>query len=125
MRKLIMVLAVIAGIFISGCATSHYSTGRDFDSSKIAQIVKGKTTDKELETLMGNPFSKNIVSASSESWHYLFTDVTAKAKSYVFSTTVDTNGIQKKLDVLIESGVVTNYTYTESPLGNQAVTTMQ
>ena len=49
MRKVLAVLAM--SLTLSGCATSHYTSGRDFPSENVASIIKGKTTTTELKAL--------------------------------------------------------------------------
>lgn len=85
-------------------------------STNISQIVKGKTTSSELVALVGEPYTKTVLSETDEKWIYMYSAGTAKAQSYVFSMDVQTTGTQKTLDVLISEGVVVNYAYTEGAL---------
>lgn len=101
---------------LSACATSHYSTGRDFASANVSQIVKGKTTTAELENLFGEPFAKTPVNETDEKWAYSYTDASTHAQSYIVSMQVTTKGTRKALDLLIRNGVVINYTFTDGPL---------
>ena len=121
-RTGIVLLAALMVGPLSGCATSRMTTGANFNEQQVPQIVKGKTTSSELVSLVGQPFNKAILNANSEKWTYFYTDVTSKAQSFVFSMDVKTTGIKKQLEVLIEDDIVTNYTYTEAPLGNQLTT---
>ncbi|AZC26650.1 hypothetical protein [Pseudomonas sessilinigenes] len=113
MKKLI---AVIGMCFVfGGCATSHYTAGRDFSSANVASITKGKTTTTELKSLFGEPYTKNAVSETDEKWIYTYTNGSAHAQSYVVTMKVTTTGTQKTLDVLIRNNVVINYTFSEGP----------
>jgi len=114
MKKAIVVFALAA--LLSGCATSHYSTGRDFPSANVSQISKGKTTTSELQSLFGEPFAKSPVNETDEKWVYTYTDASTHAQSYIVTMQVTTKGTQKTLDVLIRNGVVINYTFTNGPL---------
>jgi outer membrane protein assembly factor BamE (lipoprotein component of BamABCDE complex) len=114
MKKTIVVFALAA--LLSGCATSHYSTGRDFPSANVSQISKGKTTTSELQSLFGEPFAKSPVNETDEKWVYTYTNGSAHAQSYIVTMQVTTTGTQKTLDVLIRNGVVINYTFTDGPL---------
>lgn len=114
MKKILAVLAMSA--CLNGCATSHYTTGRDFPSANVSSIVKGKTTASELQTLFGQPFAKSPVNETDEKWVYTYTNGSTHAQSYVVSMQITTKGVQKTLDVLIRSGVVINYTFTDGPL---------
>ena len=110
--------AILLSIFfvLSGCATSSYSTGRDFDSSLVNQIIKGETTRADLLQMLGQPFSKTVMSENEEKWIYMYSSGTAKAQSYVFTMKVESTGRQKMLDILLRDGIVTNYTYNEGPM---------
>lgn len=102
-------------LLLSGCATSSYSVGKNFASENISQIIKGKTTSKELTALLGQPYTKTVLSASDEKWIYMHSKGTTKAQSYIVSMDIITTGTQKMLDVLISNGVVANFAYTEGP----------
>jgi outer membrane protein assembly factor BamE (lipoprotein component of BamABCDE complex) len=115
--KMRTLTAILLSIFfvLSGCATSSYSTGRDFDSSSVNQIIKGETTRADLLQMLGQPFSKTVMSENEEKWIYMYSSGTAKAQSYVFTMKVESTGRQKMLDILLRDGIVTNYTYNEGP----------
>ncbi|MCL1077590.1 hypothetical protein D5R81_06475 [Parashewanella spongiae] len=100
--------------FLSGCATSNYSVGKEFASEKVSQIIKGKTTTADLLTIFGEPYSKTVLSSSDEKWIYMHSKGTAKAQSFIVSMEVETTGTQKILDILISNGVVANYAFTHS-----------
>ncbi|WP_097303518.1 hypothetical protein [Pseudomonas chlororaphis] len=113
MKKLIAVIGMC--FVLGGCATSHYTAGRDFSSANVASITKGKTTTAELKSLFGEPYTKNAVSETDEKWIYTYTNGSAHAQSYVVTMKVTTTGTQKTLDVLIRNDVVINYTFSEGP----------
>ncbi|WP_193075577.1 hypothetical protein [Pseudomonas sp. FME51] len=110
-RFVIMVSFVV--LSLSGCATSSYSVGESFASENVSQIIKNETTSEELVVLLGEPYTKTVLSASDEKWIYMHSEGTAKAQSYIVSMDVKTTGTQKMLDVLISDGVVVNFAYTE------------
>ena len=111
MKKLIAVMGIC--VALGGCATSHYTAGRDFPSASVASITKGKTTTTELKSLFGEPYAKSAVSETDEKWIYTYTNGSAHAQSYTMKVT--TTGTQKTLDVLIRNDVVINYTFSEGP----------
>lgn len=117
----IIFAAFIALATLSGCATSNVTYGRDFASQNVQKIVKGKTTTAELVALVGQPFMKTPISAKEERWHYQYTSSVSEAQSYVIVMDVKTSTLQKVLDVIIENGIVTNYTFTQN-LNPTAVT---
>jgi outer membrane protein assembly factor BamE (lipoprotein component of BamABCDE complex) len=107
--------AVCLSIALSGCATSHFTAGRDFSSANVSSITRGKTTTSELKSLFGEPYAKSPVSETDEKWVYTYTHGSAHAQSYVVTMRVTTTGTQKTLDVLIRNDVVINYTFSEGP----------
>lgn len=113
MKNLIVMLAVC--LLLGGCATSHYTVGRDFPSANVASITKGKTTTSELKSIFGEPYAKSAVSETDEKWIYTYTNGSAHAQSYVVTMKVTTTGTKKTLDVLIRNDVVINYTFSEGP----------
>lgn len=108
-------LALVLALMLNGCATSHYTTGRDFPSENVPSIVKGKTTANDLKMLFGEPFAKSPVNDTDEKWVYTYANGSAHAQSYVVTMKVTTTGTQKTLDVLMRNDTVINYTFTEGP----------
>lgn len=108
-------LALVLALMLNGCATSHYTSGRDFPSANVPSIVKGKTTANDLKTLFGEPFAKSPVNETDEKWVYTYANGSAHAQSYVVTMKVTTTGTQKTLDVLMRNGTVINYTFTDGP----------
>jgi hypothetical protein len=98
---------------LSGCATSSYSVGKNFSSTNVSQIIKGKTTGEEIVTLFGEPYSKTVISSTDQKWIYMHSEGTTKAQSYIVTMDVKTTGKQKMLDILITDGVVANFAFTE------------
>jgi hypothetical protein len=93
MKKLIAVMGMCAAL--GGCATSHFTAGRDFPSASVASITKGKTTTIELKLLFGEPYAKSAVSETDEKWIYTYTNGSAHAQSYVVTMKVTTTDTQK------------------------------
>ncbi|MEW8509044.1 MAG: hypothetical protein AB2598_20350 [Candidatus Thiodiazotropha sp.] len=121
MKTIISLCVAYLFLIMTACATSNYSVGNDFPSNNVSKIEKGKTTTMELIRLFGDPFSKTVISSTSEKWIYTYSAGTATAQSYLVKTKVEAKGIQKTLDILIENGVVSNYTFTEGPGPNTSV----
>lgn len=115
MKKFLISLASISIIALAvGCATSpaSYTTGRDFPTELIVKIQKRSTTADELVALLGEPYSKLIVSESEERWGYTYSH-SSLAKKTSFGSPARVEYTQKSLDVLIKDGIVVNYAYTE------------
>ncbi len=98
-----------------GCATRTATIGSEFDSSKISSIKKGATTGDELVELLGQPFSKSVHSKDGVIWVYSWVKATSRIRPGWISPNVSTEGHKKKLEVLIENGVVVNYVFIEGP----------
>jgi hypothetical protein len=113
MKIILTILLSVSMLFLSGCATSSYSIGKDFSSEKVQEIVKGETTSEELTKMFGEPYSKTVISSTDEKWIYMYTKSESKAQSFIVTMNVKTTSAQKTLDVLITNGVVTNFVYTE------------
>jgi outer membrane protein assembly factor BamE (lipoprotein component of BamABCDE complex) len=110
-RLITMVSLVV--LSLSGCATTSYSVGKNFSSTNVSQIIKGKTTSEEIFTLFGEPYSKTVISSTDQKWIYMHSEGTTKAQSYIVTMDVKTTGKQKMLDILITDGVVANFAFTE------------
>ncbi|MBV7513649.1 hypothetical protein [Pseudomonas sp. PDM25] len=116
-------LALFVAFTLNGCATSHYTSGRDFPTENVPSIVKGKTTASNLKTLFGEPFAKSPVNETDEKWVYTYATGSAHAQSYVVTMKVTTTGTQKALDVLMRDDVVINYTFTEGAAPSNSTST--
>ncbi|MGB2538208.1 hypothetical protein [Hafnia paralvei] len=109
MKKIL--LAVMMSALLSGCvykSTAH--AGKDFDETKVTQIVASKTTESDLLHLMGEPVKKEVVSANEVKWIYEY--VTSTAAVRVFSANPKVDVTKKALEVLVKDGVVVNYALT-------------
>lgn len=113
MKKLMA--AVLMSIFLSGCATSHYTKGQEFPSENVPKIVKGTTKGAEIESMFGQPFAKSPINETDEKWTYTYTEGSVHVQSLIVTMNVSNKGTQKTLDVLLRNGTVINYTYTEGP----------
>jgi len=103
-------------LYVSGCTTTTAIAGRDFDSSKIAQIQNGVSKASEIRSCYGEPYRTEVVSATEVKWQYSWARATAHVPFVLFgSQTVDTEGVQKELWLRIKDNVVVNYTYEEGP----------
>lgn len=121
MKNIIIAITITALFTLFGCATSSYTYGNNFSSKNVSKIEKGKTTTNELISMFGQPFMKTVISKTGEKWVYSYSAGTASAQSYLVSTKVETTGTQKMLDILVENGVVSNYTFTEGPMPNSTI----
>jgi hypothetical protein len=88
MKQLLSIWLLVVGLTVIGCGTS----GKEFDNSLVDDIVNGQTTQREVETMFGNPFKKGIQNGK-EVWIYehnqyktlsLFGDDTSKDMVIIF-----------------------------------------
>ena len=86
--RIIRLFAIFLGLClcIYGCATATSTTGRDFDSLKVSQIVKGKTTADEILNMFGPPSGKQPEAENAERWLYSYVTVTAHAEEGPFGS---------------------------------------
>jgi len=111
---------------VAGCAapepiapvkssTSTIRRGRDFDTSKVKNIQKGKTTTQEIIQWFGQPYAKKIISTNQIGWLYAWRQSTVTVSRTANTAKGRESGYKKRLDLLIADDVVLNYTFDEGP----------
>ena len=75
MGRAIAILGLVVVTLSWGCATS----GRDFDSTRVSQIEKGKTTRAEIDQWFGAPAARNTITGDPGGTVLRYTYVYAKA----------------------------------------------
>jgi PBP1b-binding outer membrane lipoprotein LpoB len=81
------VIMLLLALFVTGCSapraadtpkstTSTVRRGRDFDSSRVKEIQKSKTTAQEITQWFGQPYSTKIVSTNQVGWLYSWREST-------------------------------------------------
>jgi hypothetical protein len=90
----ISLATIILTIFFSGCAT----VGGNFDESLYANIVKGTTTHKEVQSMFGSPFKKGIQNGYPV-WTY----------EYNYVNTLGSDIIKDMIIVFEKNGVVKSH----------------
>jgi hypothetical protein len=88
----ISLAAIILAIFFSGCGT----VGKNFDESLYANIAKGTTTHKEIQSMFGPPFKKGIQNGYSV-WTYEYNYVNALGSDIIKDMIIvfEKNGVVK------------------------------
>jgi hypothetical protein len=119
MNKLKYVLISVIAVALVGCASKTITSGREFDVARIGEIKKGTTTSDELIGLLGQPLTKSAQSANVVVWNYTWKKGTATTAQGSDGPVVTSQGDKKTLDVLIQNGVVENYTYKNDPFWNE------
>jgi outer membrane protein assembly factor BamE (lipoprotein component of BamABCDE complex) len=68
-----------------GCATVNTTpTGKSFNSAKVKQIIKEKTTADEIVSMFGAPFTKQPDADGGEEWEYYSGITTTKGQGSTF-----------------------------------------
>jgi hypothetical protein len=114
-KLLFLLLTVIAfsGIALSGCATTRNMQGRPIISANVAQIINGTTTEPQIVSMFGPPYSieKNPLTPGTVTYKYKF-----KYEKYVHLgneiLTTSTRKYKEKLDVVIKNGIVVSHSFT-------------
>ena len=114
-KLLFLLLTVIAfsGIALSGCATTRNMQGKPIMSANVAQIINGTTTEPQIVSMFGPPYSieKNPLTPDTVTYKYRF-----KYKKYVHLgneiLTTSTRKYKEKLDVVIKNGIVIGHSFT-------------
>ncbi len=111
MRRLsAMFLSVVFALaLLAGCATATSTYGTDFSSDNVSKIVKGKTTEAELVTLFGEPYSKTKGAPGQESWMWTYSEAESHGTTWMFGSSQKTTSYTKTLYVTLKHGVVTEY----------------
>jgi outer membrane protein assembly factor BamE (lipoprotein component of BamABCDE complex) len=110
-------LACLVAALLSGCATATFTAGRDFNTSYVSSIEKGKTRSSELIGMMGAPYSKTVNSDGSQTWQWFYSNGKSHAQSYMFKMDVQTQMTGKQLIATLRNDIVENFSFTDGPLG--------
>ena len=114
-KSFFLLLTVIAfsGIALSGCATTRNMQGKPIMSANVARIINGTTTEPQIVSMFGPPYSieKNPLTPDTVTYKYRF-----KYKKYVHLgneiLTTSTRKYKEKLDVVIKNGIVVSHSFT-------------
>lgn len=79
MRKHQAVLAILASLAVTGCAT----TGTKVNSSELAQFHKGVTTEAQVEQALGPPQASGLNSNGTTTISYVYAHASPKAVDFV------------------------------------------
>ena len=97
--------SILYVVFLVGCATASgvIVTGKNFDTSNIEKVQKGKTTKQEVLQMFGTPPTKKV-EGSSETWTYSYSKIFSKATAGYFSTVQSEGQIfSKNLSIKFDS----------------------
>jgi hypothetical protein len=108
-------LFILSLLIIWGCTQSlpPSSLGIYFPDENVRSIAKGKTTDKDIIQMFGEPLSKTIT-PDTEKWTYTYASGNATVVRTFTTVGTKYRGKSKKLDILFKNGVVTDFTFYEA-----------
>ena len=104
-----IILSIILTLTLSGCASVHHRTGTPINMDSIQSIVKGATTEAKILEMFGSPQTRSI-GGFGTTYVFLFQDINSSGTLGAVTTDMQ----QQILSVIINDGVVTSYTYTET-----------
>ena len=110
-------LSFIGAFLLFGCA--QVTVGRDFDTSKVGEIVKGKTSREEVLKLFGEPQEKDA-QLGVERWIYVKRVTSAAPKSEWLRFAYRGDVQERKLLIIFDQGLVKDMVYSEAskPFGS-------
>jgi len=110
-RNNFFITTIIAAGLLTACA---HSVGTDFNVDNVSAIKIGSTTPSQTIAALGEPYSRNINTDSSEDWVYRRIDTKASmnAKAFVpfvgayLKDSSSTKMDQKEIKLRFENGVL-------------------
>ncbi|WP_345890795.1 hypothetical protein [Vibrio crassostreae] len=107
------VILLVATSMLSACVyKSNVDYGTQFTKEQVAKIEKKLTTKDDIMRILGEPNVKTVISETGEEWIYTYTGGSASAQAFTGKITSDISS--HMLDILIENGVVVNFSETNT-----------
>jgi hypothetical protein len=109
-------LAVVS--ILGGCASRGNEVLRSQDLTTVnANIIDGKTTQQEVQSLYGVPVKKHFISEKNEVWTYAWARATAQGQNFIpiIGPFVRGYDVRKKELIVVfnENNVVARHTMTD------------
>lgn len=99
-----------------GCA----SAGKNFDSRKVPQIEKGRTTEAELVQMFGEPTSRGLKTGGIKTLSWVYAESRVKGETFIPFAGAFLGGTDTKTKTLIvalaSDGTVSDYEYSGGDL---------
>lgn len=116
---------LVLSVFLFGCSSVGNERIKEESQASIeTKIIKGQTTKAQIKELFGDPIDATFHESGAEMWKYSFTKTSCNASCYFIYTAWAYNsssGTVKNLTILFDdSGVVKNYTLSESPVESKS-----
>lgn len=104
-NKFGILITILVAAFLTGCATSSGNSAIT-DDKKLASIQQGKTTTKEVESLLGRPSNVELAESGEQVWTYQRIDGSMMA-AVPFLNMMGNNGKESTLTIrFTKKGVV-------------------
>ena len=110
MKLIGMIFMVLLLAFAVSCGPT-IKEGREFDSAKRSELIKGQTTEQEVLNILGTPFKKEK-SPSGEP-RYIYQSYYEEYVHWYTPSRYD----KRTLAVDFKGGIVDNYLYTRETRG--------
>ena len=111
-----LLVMVLAAFVLAGCAT----TGNDFSSNQIDEIVVGQTTKADIVSWFGEPSARTESSAYDAVFTYLYSETRANAMSLIPGAGIFGKGMDSSHKTLMvffsKDNLVREHSYTEGTL---------
>lgn len=108
---------IICALVLVGCASS----GKQFDTRKVNEIQKGKTTEADLFAMFGQPMARGQTGSGFKTFTWVYSEARTKGETFIpfagpFIGGVDTR--TKTLMVTVGTdGTVNDYNFSGSEFG--------
>jgi hypothetical protein len=120
-------VVVVVAVGLLGCAMGGTTLGNEVSSTDVRNIVKGKTTESEIQARFGPPYQTLSLGNGEKHLTYLYSDSSTAIKPQSFIPIVgrfvggaDIKRKTQSLTVVLGSnGVVKDYTYVDSATNAQ------
>lgn len=115
-----IIIIALVSVFLASCASSIQ--GMKIDSAQVNQIQKAKTTEAEVIKMFGKPFQVTTTGNQKNLFYtYMETSGSIGFKGILltiftlgtYSPPVNTTTESNSLNVIIENGIVKDFTYSE------------
>jgi hypothetical protein len=111
--------AMLAALSVGACASAGNDVLRTQDAKAVDQnIIDGKTTRSEVESMYGAPTSTSFANTQNEIWIYRWSRATSRPENFIpyVGLLVASNDVQKKELVILfnEQNIVVRHSMRET-----------
>lgn len=124
MRRTIALALISGSLILSGCVSSgNQALKTETQESVRSKLVKGKTTNQDVLSQFGEPYSRSTLDSGEEVWTYVMHNSQMSTTSFIpvvglFTGSSDNQN--KTLQITFNKNVVNKWSFSA---GNSAVKT--